>query len=751
VRLGVGVAVLAAGVCFAPAALADERVTELVSTGPAGGNGSSGIYSGDGTYLCDGSVKVSENGQRAFFHSAEQLTSDDADSDWDVYMRSGGTTTLISQGPQAGVGSAVLCDISVDGSRAVFKTTGQLVAADTDSQVDVYERDGSSTLLVSSGPAGGNGAFEAIYNGVSADGSRVFFLSQEQLVAADSDAWMDVYERSGDTTTLLTPGPPPPSCGIYCPSSFEQLSPDGSRIYVITSKALVPGDNDNAPDVYERTASGFTLVSAGPPGAQGYEVDDPYLSFDGASPDGARVYFTTSDNLDPADSDGSDDLYERSGGVTRLVAPPAAVPCDNSCIPDSRSFFDEVTADGQGVFFYSAERLTADDDDGGFDTYERRGNTVTLITPGGGPDCRYCGSGVAAQSSDGSRLLIGTDQPLIVSDADGVGDLYERAGGSFTLVSTGPGDDGTAAGGFNAASPDLERVVFGSGGALTADDVDPPDGCYYEDDGDYVFVNCSDVYLREGGTTTLISKGPLGAAGAFGAGAVEASKDARIIYFVTGEQLTPDDTDDQLDVYVSRPADTTEFVRPMGATPMYLSLVPAYKPCTAPNRTHGPRLGFPSCNPPAPGSPNLTVGVGGGSPALARSVGSVRLGVLAADVQLTFSLTNVMKVSDLSEYTGELRAHIAARLTDKEGAVSSTTEGFPLSWSVPCSTTPDPQLASACALDTTLDAIVPGSTAEGTGAIWGLDKLKVFDGGPDGDADSEADNSLFATQGVFVP
>ena len=47
--------------------------------------------------------------------------------------------------------------------------------------------------------------------------------------------------------------------------------------------------------------------------------------------------------------------------------------------------------------------------------------------------------------------------------------------------------------------------------------------------------------------------------------------------------------------------------------------------------------------------------------------------------------------------------------------------------------------------------MIPGAAAEGTRAIWALDKLRVFDGGPDGDADTEADNSLFATQGVFVP
>ena len=47
--------------------------------------------------------------------------------------------------------------------------------------------------------------------------------------------------------------------------------------------------------------------------------------------------------------------------------------------------------------------------------------------------------------------------------------------------------------------------------------------------------------------------------------------------------------------------------RPKGATPLYASLVPAYNACGTPNRTHGPPLAFPSCNPPVQTSTAVTV------------------------------------------------------------------------------------------------------------------------------------------------
>ena len=234
--------------------------------------------------------------------------------------------------------------------------------------------------------------------------------------------------------------------------------------------------------------------------------------------------------------------------------------------------------------------------------------------------------------------------------------------------------------------------------------------------------------------------------------------------------MAPDGSDEQFELgsawcisepdWQPLPVNTSAwYPRPKGATPLYLSLVPAYKPCTASNRTHGPPLAYASCNPPAPGSSNLTVGVGDGTPALARSVGAVRLNALGslgqgADVRIRFSLTNIMKASDLSEYTGELRSTLTVRRTDLEhpGFIGSTTQDFPFSFTVPCSPTPGSSLdASTCQLDTTANAMLAGTIKDAYRTIWELDKLKVYDGGPDGDADTEGNNSLFATQGVFVP
>ena len=98
---------------------------------------------------------------------------------------------------------------SEGGQRVFFTTREKLVAADTDQCLngagnpwgctDVYERSNGVTRLISVGPAGGGAAVEAEFGAVSADGTRVFFLTDEPLVPGDTDSCPD-YRGPGCVT-----------------------------------------------------------------------------------------------------------------------------------------------------------------------------------------------------------------------------------------------------------------------------------------------------------------------------------------------------------------------------------------------------------------------------------------------------------------------------------------------------------------------------------------------------------------------
>jgi glucose/arabinose dehydrogenase/PKD repeat protein len=207
---------------------------------------------------------------------------------------------------------------------------------------------------------------------------------------------------------------------------------------------------------------------------------------------------------------------------------------------------------------------------------------------------------------------------------------------------------------------------------------------------------------------------------------------------------------------------TYNYARSRGATPVRVPLVPAYRPCTAPNRAHGPPLDFGSCTPPVPASSYLTVGTPDANGLPPRSVGFVRLKVVTgdpstpqneADVGLTTEISDVLDATrNNHDYVGQLLTSVGVRLTDRQngswGTDAATVSTFPLNFAVPCVVTPEPS-GSNCYVQTSANALTPGMVVEHQRALWQLGQIQVFDGGADGTLSD--DKTLFAVQGLFVP
>jgi len=78
--------------------------------------------------------------------------------------------------------------------------------------------------------------------------------------------------------------------------------------------------------------------------------------------------------------------------------------------------------------------------------------------------------------------------------------------------------------------------------------------------------------------------------------------------------------------------------------------------------------------------------------------------------------------------------------------VSDTT--FPVP--VTCLQVPNATIGSTCDVNTTANAVLPGSVQTTRRTVWQFDQVQLLDGGADGVA-STAGNGLFAIQGIFVP
>jgi hypothetical protein len=122
--------------------------------------------------------------------------------------RAGATHSLlehVSQGAVNGNGPhfAFFVGASPDGNGVFFLTDEALAATDTDTAIDLYERSGGQTTHISQGVINGNSPTGPVtYLGASADGSRVFFRTQEALVNADTDT-----RRVGGRHARILPNP----------------------------------------------------------------------------------------------------------------------------------------------------------------------------------------------------------------------------------------------------------------------------------------------------------------------------------------------------------------------------------------------------------------------------------------------------------------------------------------------------------------------------------------------------------------
>jgi hypothetical protein len=205
-------------------------------------------------------------------------------------------------------------------------------------------------------------------------------------------------------------------------------------------------------------------------------------------------------------------------------------------------------------------------------------------------------------------------------------------------------------------------------------------------------------------------------------------------------------------------------------------MVPAYNACAAPNRTHGPPLAFPSCNPPVQSSTSLTIGSPDANGAGANSVGFIKLAVKAgaaglpedSDVNISASATDIRckagvaacgaaNAADGADYTGELEGTAQIRISDHWNAVApgggpdaATVIDIPFPVVTPCVSTAATARGSDCAIVTSANAVVPGAVKDTKRAIVEVGQLQVFDGGTDGVAATDP-NTLFEVQGIFIP
>jgi hypothetical protein len=363
---------------------------------------------------------------------------------------------------------------------------------------------------------------DAEFAGASTDGSRVYFLSTQQLTNEAS-----VDKVSGDSAAL---------------GGCSHTTGKGAcNLYLYSDPQEEPGPTGNH----------LTDVSAGDSSGQGPQVQGVMA----ISPDGSRVYFVAKGLLTGANAEGVEpeegapNLYcfEAEDEVTRFVATLSANPTFGSQNPFVGSFGSDsgqwaagigeanVSAEGRYLLFASHRSLTLDASGGegpaqiyrydaleesltrvsigqrGFNDNGNRGKADALIVP--------------AVQSLLSRLGPATASPSL--SADGRRAFFESP------VALAPGA--------------LDEVPIDNRGALAENvyewEEQGVEGCQQG-------AGCLYV-ISDGRDASESTKGGLGRTRS-GVELLGASQSGKDVFFSTSDPLVPTDTDTESDVYVAR-------------------------------------------------------------------------------------------------------------------------------------------------------------------------------------------------------
>jgi hypothetical protein len=156
-----------------------------------------------------------------------------------------------------------------DGSVFVFQAHGNVTGYDSGGYSEIYRytADGSELSCISCpngsaasdsflersfiSPIVGLDALIAIPN-VTEDGSTVFYMTEDPLVAGDTNEQVDVYEWREGTISLISSGTSP------LPSMLYGMSSSGRDVFFLTTDQLVPQDISSVLSIYDaRVEGGF--------------------------------------------------------------------------------------------------------------------------------------------------------------------------------------------------------------------------------------------------------------------------------------------------------------------------------------------------------------------------------------------------------------------------------------------------------------------------------------------------------------
>jgi hypothetical protein len=399
----------------------------------------------------------------------------------------------LNPGPGAEPAGEVRKALSADGSHLVFGSTSKFEPAGNNGSLTIYDRNlnAATTQVVSTLPNGTTMTGTVAGLDISADGSRAL-IGREVSTDEAGNTYYDLFMHVGASPNSIQVADT--ASGVI----FNGMTSDGSKVFFTTPDAVAgTGDSDTSADLFRAdvgTSSSTTaLVSTGNsdacdpvPGKEGADwnavsggPDCGVVGLAGgagvASGDGT-VFF-----LSPEELDGSGELNEANLFAARpaeapehvaTIEPIAEMVTNATFNSEVHRFSDfQVTLSGDHAVFSSSLALAGVNTFGHLQVYLYDTDGDSLV-------CASCATTGAAPISDAtlaSGLNLADDgtvfftsaEALVLRDTNNKRDVYEWKDGEQQLVSTGISEFDA---GLLSASADGVNVFFFTRATLVPQD-----------------------------------------------------------------------------------------------------------------------------------------------------------------------------------------------------------------------------------------------------------------------------------------
>lgn len=305
---------------------------------------------------------ISADGSHVFFSAGGNL-----------YLRLNGSSTVQVDASQAGGngGGGVFQDASANGSQAFFTDE-----ASSGLTSDTVPGSGKNLYLYAGGQltdiTSGNHAEVEGVEGVSADGSYVYFVAREALSGAQQNQRGEMAQGGQRNLYLYHEGTTTFIATLNAEDAGRpqtRVSPSGTFFAFAARKSLTGYNSTDAGGVlaeeiflYSAASNQLVCVSCNPSGEAppsqsfppygGATMVDRWQGAPHYLSDGGRLFFETVDGLVPSDTNGQTDVYEYQSGRLNLIS---------SGTSSSESLLLDASESGDDIFFLTRQKLVPQD------------------------------------------------------------------------------------------------------------------------------------------------------------------------------------------------------------------------------------------------------------------------------------------------------------------------------------------------------------------------------------------------------